>query len=309
MKKLILPIGLLAAAVAGARPAAAHATAPCQAALGSPQCHFSYGKVTFVDDGDTLDVDIDGDGTSVPRRIRVSNIQAMELSRYSSYAARRRGACGAVAAADRLERLVKLSHHRVRLAAQRLASANRGRPRRQVSVRLNGVWWDAGALLVGQGLALWNPKRDEWAWNATYRRLSQDARASQRGLFDPRGCGGGGAQLRMRLRYDAPHNDRTHVNGEWARIVNPYGHPQAIGRWRFRDSALRHFSFPAGTTIPAHGSVRLRMGRGPDRGRTFHWGLTAPPFENPTYDRVSLGDGGYLFDRHGNIRASVIYPN
>jgi endonuclease YncB( thermonuclease family) len=308
MQKTLVPILLLAAAAACARPAAALATAPCQAQPGSPQCHFWYGKATFIDDGDTLDVDIAGDRSRASRRIRISGIQAMELRRYSTYASRRRGACHAVAAANRLQRLVKLSHGRVRLAAQHPAAANRGRPRRQVSVRLDGVWWDAGAILVGEGLALWNPKRDEWAWNRSYRELSQGARAAGRGLFDPRACGGGGAPLGMRLRFDAPHNDRTHVNGEWARIINPYGRRIRIGGWWFRDSALRRYTFPSRAAIRPHGSLRLRMGRGRGGRRTFHWGLSAPPFENPTHDRVALGDGGYLFDRHGNIRASVIYP-
>jgi hypothetical protein len=112
----------------------------------------------------------------------------------------------------------------------------------------------------------------------------------------------------MRLRYDAPHNDRRHVNGEHARIINPTASRISIGGWWFRDSALRRFRFPGWASIRPHGSVIVKMGRGRNHGRVFHWGLGAPPLENPSHDRRWLGDGGYLFDRHGNIRASVIYP-
>ncbi len=50
------------------------------------------------------------------------------------------------------------------------------------------------------------------------------------------------------------------------------------------------------------------MGRGADAGDTFHRGLPTPPFGNPSYDERATGDGGYLFDPRGNLRASVIYP-
>jgi hypothetical protein len=105
----------------------------------------------------------------------------------------------------------------------------------------------------------------------------------------------------MRLNWDADGNDGANVNGEWARISNPSGAPVSLHRWRFRDSALRHYTFPASAWVPAGGSVLLRMGRGADGGGEFHWGLSTPPFENH-------GDGAYLFDPRGNLRASVVYP-
>ena len=309
--KTILPLVILAAAAACLWPSAASATAPCPYPAGGPRCHFWYGKATFIDDGDTVDVDIAGDHTHVSRRVRFTGINAMELRRYSKYRRRRRGACHAVAAADRVEDLVRRSHRRVRLAAQHPGSRAGKRLRREISVRVNGVWADLGAILVAEGRALWLPSHREWAWNRAYDALAQGARAAGLRLYNPHGCGAGGAAnvaLGMRLRYDAPHNDRRHINGEWARIVNPSSRKIRIGHWWFRDSALRRYTFPRRAVIRAHGSVLLRMGRGRNRRRVFHWGLGSPPLENPTYGRRWLGDGGYLFDRRGNIRASVIYP-
>ena len=49
------------------------------------------------------------------------------------------------------------------------------------------------------------------------------------------------------------------------------------------------------------------MGYGADTAGELHWGLDAPPFENPSYDERATGDGGYLFDPRGNLRAWEIY--
>jgi micrococcal nuclease len=173
-----------------------------------------------------------------------------------------------------------------------------------VSVQIGGQWVDVGRVLVAEGHALWLPNDVESAWSGDYRVLSEQARAAGLRLWDPRGCGVGpspDAGLTMRLNWDADGNDAANVNGEWARISNPSGAPVSLHRWRFRDSALRHYTFPASATIPAGGSVTLRMGRGAERGGVFHWGLSTPPFENH-------GDGAYLFDPRGNLRVSVVYP-
>jgi endonuclease YncB( thermonuclease family) len=267
---------------------------------GGPACHFWRGKVTFIADGDTIDVRVGGR----VRPIRITAINAMELRRYSKYPSRRRGACHGVAATNRLEALLRQGHLRVRLAAEDPSSRSGHRLRRQVSVRIDGAWVDVGRSLVAEGHALWLPNDAESAWSDDYRVLSEQARAAGVHLWNPAGCGAGpsaNAQLTLQLNWDADGNDGANVNGEWARIGNPSGAPVSLHRWRFRDSALRHYTFPAGATIPAGGSVRLRMGRGANGGRQFHWGLRRPPFENH-------GDGAYLFDPRGNLRASVVYP-
>jgi endonuclease YncB( thermonuclease family) len=291
---------LLALVAAGfALPAAAGAsTGPC--ARGGPTCHFWTGKVTFIADGDTIDVRIGG----AVHPIRITGINAMELTRYSKYPGRRRGDCQGVAATNRLEHLLRQGDLRVRLAARNPASRSGHRLRRQVSVRIGGQWVDVGRDLLANGLALWLPNDVESAWKDEYRVLSEQARDAGLRLWNPQGCGVGpspNAGLTMRLNWDADGNDGANVNGEWARISNPSGAPVSLHHWRFRDSALRHFTFPASAVIPAGGSIVLRMGRGADGGDVLHWGLPAPPFENN-------GDGAYLFDPRGNLRASVIYP-
>jgi micrococcal nuclease len=313
-RRLSTALLLAACAAVLAAPAANAARptgGPCTPDPGSPHCHYWYGTVKFFADGDTVDVDIAGDHQG-KRPIRLTGINAMELHRYSKYRNRRRGDCHGVPAADRLEDVIREGHGRhVRLAAQHRSSRSGHRLRRQISVLVDGHWIDANRVMVAEGYALFLGNSEEWAWNRGYEELSQEAAARKLRLWNPRGCGPGAASgitPTMGLRYDAAGEDGHNVNGEWARIFNPSGSRLKIGHWWFRDSALRRFRFPRGATIRPHGSVLVRMGHGRHRGRVFHWGLSSPPFENPTYDRRWLGDGGYLFDRHGNIRASVIYP-
>jgi micrococcal nuclease len=285
-------------------------TAPCTTQAGSPTCTTWTGKVTFIADGDTIAVDIDHDGHG-SRRIRVTGINAMELTRYSKYPDRRRGECHGVAATNRLEQLLRRGHLRVRLAAQNASSRSGHRLRRQLSVRIGGRWVDVARTLVAEGHALFLPNGDEWAWNGEYERLAEQAAQRRLRLWNPRGCGPGtaaGARLSVAVNYDAPGDDFANVNGEWARIQNNSGARVSLARWWFRDSAARRYTFPRGASIPAHGSVLLRMGRGENGRGTFFWGLATPPFENPTYDRRAVGDGGYLFDPRGNLRAWEMYP-
>jgi endonuclease YncB( thermonuclease family) len=302
MRSFLLAVGLL---LASAAPGLA-ATGACTA--GGPTCHVQTGRVAFVADGDTIDVRIDGVGE---RRVRLTGIQAMEQTRYSKQASRRRGSCHALAATARLEQLLRQGHNRVRLEDQSDASISRGRPRRHVSARIGGEWVDVEAILLAEGHVLWLPNRVEWAWNRQYSWLAGQAAAAGLGLYSPAGCAARvaspGAVLSMELNFDAPGNDFDNVNGEWVRVSNRGGAAVDLSRWTFRDSALRWFTFPAGASIPAGGNVTLHMGSGRADANTFYWGLPAPPFENPSGDRRGMGDGGYLFDPQGDLRAFEMY--
>jgi hypothetical protein len=53
--------------------------------------------------------------------------------------------------------------------------------------------------------------------------------------------------------------------------------------------------------------VTVRVGRGQASGTEFHWGLDEAIFENLKNDGRGVGDGGYLFDRDGDLRAFEMY--
>jgi endonuclease YncB( thermonuclease family) len=303
--------GLLLALALAALPARADAArGSCVAGHAGPTCSVWKGTVTNVGDGDTIDVDVARDGTRRSRRVRIAGVQAMELSAYSTR--RRLGDCHAVEATLRLERLVRGSRGRVRLAALRAESASRGRLLRTVAVKLRGRWRDVGTTLLGEGLALWLPGRTEWAPNSAYGELSQSAIAAQRGMFDPSACGVGpsaGAPLKLWVNWDADGNDITNPSGEWVRVKNldPVN-AVPLGGWHLRDSGLRRFTFPAHASIPPGGTVTVDVGPDGDDQAVFGWGLRQPVFENASGDERAIGDGAYLFDPLGNVRALMLYP-
>ena len=292
------------AAPAGAR------TGPCVIREPGPDCDVWTGRVAWVDDGDTVDVDVDGDGTRRPLRVRITGIQAMEQTSYR--AARRRGDCHAVEATRRLERLVREAHGRARLAAQDVVSESRGRAQRSLAVRIHGRWQDVGRVLLAEGLALWWPGKREDAWNARYSALAQKAALARVGLYNSSSCGLGpseGAPFKLWVNADADGPDAGNLEDEWVRIRNldPVN-ALPLGGWWVRDSALRRFTLPPTAAVPPGGELTVHVGPGVDSASDLHWGLRVPAFENPSRGDEVMGDGAYLFDPQGDLRAWMIYP-
>ncbi|MEV0898855.1 lamin tail domain-containing protein [Actinoplanes sp. NPDC049802] len=298
-------------AAAGTAAPAAAVSAACRPAAGSPRCAVWTGRVVWVADGDTLKVDFAGDGTTAAESVRIIGVQAMEQTVYSPRPERRRGECHSLTATAALEKLVAAGGGRVRMTAQHPASSSRDRPLRSVAVRIGGQWRDLGHELIRQGHALWLPFSDEWAWDADYQYAAQQAATERRRLYDADTCGVGPAQdsgLTVWVNGDADGLDDIDLNGEWVRIGNPSTRDVPIGGWWIRDSGLRRYTFAAGTVAPAGGAVYVHIGRGRDTATHKYWGLTAPVFANIIPALHFNGDGGYLFDPQGDLRAWMIYP-
>jgi endonuclease YncB( thermonuclease family) len=308
---LVISVAAWGAAVLVPGSASA-AKGPCVAGKKRPICHFWTGRVTFVADGDTLDVNITGDGTSRSRRVRITGINAMEQTVYSINPKKRKGQCHSLQATSRLEALTL--RRRVRLAAQRPSSRAGNRIRRSIAVKRDGRWTDVGQILVDEGHALWLPNKKEWARNANYSRGTQIAAAAGLRLWDTDYCRHGphqSAELKMWVNWDADGSDRPRYRGEWAKIKNTSTSDIPVGGWWFRDSHHRLLRFPAGALIPARGTLTVVIGRRPrgdgNRATRFYWAQRKPVFDNAG-SRRRLGDGGYLFDRHGDLRAWMMYP-
>ncbi|MDQ3670249.1 MAG: lamin tail domain-containing protein [Actinomycetota bacterium] len=315
MQRLLLVLFsvVIAAAFAlvSAPQADAYWKAPCIAGTKGPTCYFWKGKVTSVGDGDTIDVDVNGDGTSKPTRIRMTGINAMEHSVYSHDPAARRGACHALEATARLEGMV--DDRVVRLGAQDPGSMSGARYRRTVAVYRDGAWRDTGQILIDEGHVLWLPAASEWARNSRYSHGAQRAAAARLGLWNTDYCGSGPAQgtaLKMWVNWDADGTDGTNLNGEWVKIKNLGSTGLSIGGWWFRDSYLAQHTFPSGAVIPAGQTITLYVGsRPPTETNTtthFYWRRTTPVFDNVA--TRGMGDGGYLFDRDGDLRLWMMYP-
>jgi endonuclease YncB( thermonuclease family) len=290
---------------------ASAATAACLPSAGSPRCQVWTGKVAWVADGDTVLVDVKGDGTSRPRSIRLIGVQAMEQTVYSPVPGRRRGECHSLAATARVEQLVKAGGGVVRLTALHASSVSRGRPLRSMAVRINGVWRDIGQDLIRRGYALWLPFGGEWAWDGSYRVAQQRAAQNGSNMYDTDACGAGPYQrskLSVWVNADADGADNQNLNGEWIRVGNASRYDAPVGGWWVRDSGLRRYTFPARTVVPARGAVYVHVGSGTDSATHKHWGLSSPIFENVDAGAHSLGDGAYLFDPQGDLRSWMQYP-
>jgi endonuclease YncB( thermonuclease family) len=302
---LIAMFVLLPAGVASAK------TGRCLPGGAGPVCHFWFGKARIAD-GDTVEVDIDGDGTKREKPVRLIGIQAMEQSVYSSkHPERRRGECHALEATAYFDSLLKKSHHRVRLAAQHAGSHAGHRLRRSVAVKIGGHWQDVGLKQMAAGNTLWMDSTDEAAWNARYNRAGQHAAQKGIGLWNPTHCGAGPAQsvpLKLWVSWDPLGNDAQNINGEFFKIVNTSTTETVpLARWWVRDAMLRRFTFPAGAKIAPGATVTVYAGHGTSSGNSYYWGLDEPPFQNPG-DSRHLGDGGYLFDPQGDLRSWLLYP-
>jgi endonuclease YncB( thermonuclease family) len=292
--------------------AQAQQTGPC--VLGkphSPRCTLRNGKVTFVGDGDTLNVRFSGQNKKAPgTRIRIAGIQAMEEYTYTSDRKKRRGECHANPATARLEYLVKQSKGRVQLAAQDASSRSRDRPLRHLRVVINHRWRDVGRIMIGEGHAIPLLSRREWALNRSYNYLAQRAASQRTRIWNSYYCGPGPeqpARLRVWVNSNPPGRDGHDPNGEWVKVKNRDPRRSVhIGHWWLRDAALRRYTFPPAATVPAGGSVTLYVGRGSDDAADFFWGYRKSVFDNE--DDHGTGDGAYLFDPEGDLRAWMLYP-
>jgi endonuclease YncB( thermonuclease family) len=297
----------------GAAPAAAQARAgSCLVPGVTERCTVWYGKVTFVGDGDTLYVDVNRDGTRRSVHVRMTGLNATEQYVYTSRVSQRRGECHSLEATARLERLIKRSKGRVRLAAMDPASHSGKRVRRSVAVRLKGRWRDAARILINEGHALWLPNGNEWAWNADYSLLAERAAAKRSNLWNPTYCGIGPSDqspISVLANADADGADHDFVNGEWIRIRNhdPVNTVH-LGGWWVRDSALRRYTFPDWATLPPGETLTVYAGEGTDTWTEFFWNQRGPVFENATGAPRWMGDGAYLFDPQGDLRAWMQYP-
>jgi endonuclease YncB( thermonuclease family) len=307
-----LLLALLATAVLAAPAAARPTTGPCVPG-GNIRCYFWTGKVTSVNDGDTFDVDIDGDGTSRAFTTRITGIQSMEETRYSNVPSERRGECTAVAATAQVDRLLRLSHKRVRIAAMSAQSHASYRLLRAAQMKVNGRWVDLGETELSKGLALpWIMADKEWAFNGKYTRIAADAAARHVGLWNPAKCGQGpawGIPFKVWVNWDSKEAGSSDLTREWVKVKNlDPTRTVSLGGWWVRSGGPRRYHFPAGTTLGPGHTLTVYRASGQNGFDRFFWGLSNNTFPNATYDAKQIGEGVYLFDPKTNMRAHEVYP-
>jgi endonuclease YncB( thermonuclease family) len=311
MRLLLTALIALLALPAGAAAQAPGTPAQCEIGARTELCEFWSGKVTFIGDGDTMSVDLTGDGTKKPVRVRITGIDTMEQWYYTNNPNDRTGECHANDATERLEQLVKRSRKRVRLWAQNPDSTSRGRLKRAVQVKINGTWRDVGTQMLKGGHALWVSSRGEWAWNESYSVTAQRAALRRLGIWNPDQCSPGpfdSASIKVWANPDPEGKGVKEAGREWIRIKNL--HPAdtlPLGGWWVRDSGLRRYVFADWTLLPPGATMTVHIGTGPNDFYDTFWGLAKPVLDNVSSARKT-GDGAYLYDYQGDLRASSTWP-
>ena len=154
----------------------------------------------------------------------------------------------------------------------------------------------------------------EWAWNNTYAELSQFAARAGDGIWETDACGAGpdaGTRSRLKVKWDADDAD----SAERQRRVRPRHELRSRQRRvslrglvgaRLRTAAL-HLPARVSLSRPvARSSVHTGAGA---RGGTPSTGGEGPPCSRTRPARGRrIGDGAYLFDPQGDLRARAGYP-
>ncbi|MDX6665347.1 MAG: competence protein ComEC, partial [Solirubrobacteraceae bacterium] len=310
----MLPRLLLAPLLAGllAPASSVGATGPCNPDGSGPVCQLQFGTVPRtggVNDGDTIDARVGG---SI-HHVRFVGVQAQELTRYSVTPSKWRGECHAVAAANFVEKIVRQGGYRVRLSAQHPRSDSIGRWERSLAFRIGGRWRDLGEMEMARGLTLWLHNTTETAWNQRYNLLGQQAALKGIGLWNPTTCGSGPAQdvpFKVWVMSDPVGDDAKDINSEYVRIQNRSPSTSvSLAGWYMSDAGRKdlRFHFPADARLGPGQTLTIHSGHGQASGLTFYRNLDGTQFENSA-NGGGAGDGAYLFDPKGDLRAHMTYP-
>jgi endonuclease YncB( thermonuclease family) len=288
---------------------------PGTAATAVPESFEQFGEVTRVIDGDTISVDIAGDGTSDTWSVRLVGIEAMSI--YSRVIEGSYDACHGQEAKRHLASVLRPGT-RVRLSSIADTRDRRRRLLRTVWMRDAHGDYTVNAVrkMVTAGHALWFPFKQERAHNHEYHvladRLAKVSSTRREGtLWDDDHCGSGprqGARIGLRAKSNADGVDSQNINDEWVLIRNYEPYDIRLTGWKVRDSSQTYFTFPADSWLRARSWVKLHIGKGARTDRHFYWGLPGPKLDNAGSNPGADGDGAYLFDPDEDLRAWSTWP-
>ncbi len=311
----VVLIGTLAVALIGFGVVAS----PSSPVTAEASLQYWEGKVTSVADGDTLWVNIKGDGTSKSFEVRNAGIQATEIAHPKN--GTNKDECHSREAADRMTELVFAENRHVRLSAYSASSKAGSRLLRFVDVDVAPgpavEWVDVQEVLLREGYVWWKPNATEPAHNGDYHLAAAPAMRAGLRIYDPNyrlgRCAKGpqqGLPITVSLQYNGFHPTLgNRVNSEWIKIHNGGDKALSLGRWVVRSGGHEApFTFPSGATVKPGGSVLVRAGKGSAANRTFYWGRSTNPFPDPKYGTAYPGRAVYLLDPDGDIRGFTAYP-
>lgn len=303
------------------------------AANGAIETVNECGIVYDINDGDTVWVK-----TTQNSIVEVRNIglQTPELKKVSGYPEQ----CGATAAKNNFRAMMTPAVTVVQLRSITGKSNNwlKSDPRAERSIYIinpvTGLFdIDVQAEQMKAGWSFFWPSSAEWTHNKEYLGYLLEARAAGRGMWNPNACGTAeGVTPEIWLNADSPSiNGSENAFGEYVLLHNPTGSDINLQGWSLRDGSLDFFShggnwefgasrFQSNAVIPAGGTLTVYISNPAGYSLTSNeisyfrsdWRMpsgyqiangSVGTATNPNY---AHGDGIYLLDPKGNVRASML---
>ena len=230
------------------------------------------GKVTKVYDGDTIQVKYNGK----KHRIRLAGYNTMES-----------GQCTSKRAASILRGVILGEHVTLRYSGKR----SRGRIVAYVSA--NGQDISNFMLSTGYAHTLFFSKTGKQN-NYQYFQTWKTASDAGLGLYSKHSCDSSKASSLFNSTVDP--TDLLTIKARWKKpekiyITNTGDSAVNISKWHVKDDALNFWKIPKGTILQPGETYTIKL-HGKSR-------ITAPNWDPAHFD----GDGVYLFDKQGNMKA------
>ena len=308
-------------------------------ASGAVEHVWECGIVYKHEDGDTTHVK-----TTANKLVEVRNIglQTPEMAKAKPGGGHWPAQCGAQQAYESFMNLMPEEITIVQLRSIKNGTNGWGggsRPTRSV-YKLNNATGqfdiDVQAEQIKSGWSMWWPTATEWAHNKEYLDLMNDAKARGVGIWNQNLCGAavGSAPL-IWFNQNAPQidNDGEPAFGEYVILKNDTNAQMDLTGWSLRDNSLNFFWDAAnGTWMQGSnkfGSMILPPGEhrivyldnptgyplSPSEYEYFNWSRNAPGAQltngsiGASFSANYInGDGIYLQDDKGNMRASMTNP-
>lgn len=288
-------LAVIAAAVV---PAALFA--PTSTAEAAPT--YNEGRVVKVVDGDTVKVDLNGDGRA-DKDIRHIGIDTPEHD-----------TCGYTAAKRAMKSLVR--GKRVFLRSDTGSSDWRGRWNRRVLVKQSGRLVDTTTVMLAKGLGVWMPRDGETANSRQHHLAASRAALSGTAWFNANRCGAGPVApgtLTMLPQYlsdyGADYSMDRRRNEEFIRLRNNGAVPIDMDGWTLRVGNNRRVAVPPGGPVPPGETLTIHTGFGTDS--LLHRYLNSKAWmlvDANLDDGKHVGGGSFLLDQQGDVVSWSMWP-
>jgi len=238
-------------------------------------------SVTRVIDGDTIEVEIEGESYKV-RYIGIDTPELHHPTKPVEYFAQE--------AYEKNRELVE--GQTVFLEKDVSETDQYGRLLRYVYVGDTFV----NAYLVQQGYAQVSTYPPDVKYQERFLELQREAREARRGLWEPIPASAASGEVIVDpdcSQYDAPGDDQLNPNEEYICFTNQSDHPVDMTGWSVNRRPDTWYSFSTFILQP-QASVRLHSGTEVDTGTDLYWGSNEALWRN-------VHDSVYLYDADGKL--------